>query len=370
MPLSERTRLQRSTFLVLFAVAAYLFWRTLEPIWVPVFLGLVIAVGVFPLHEKLLRKLGRRHPGLPAALVTAGVMTVLVALVAFVVLVVGHRVIDAANSISQRYAANGTVGVLGDSLVHFLQRFGLQPENLQARVAELARNVATFLGRQVTSIVAGLFTVIFVFVFTAITSYYLLKEGSEGTHWLVQVFPLPDGQVSEIVRDVRDVMRAILLSTGLLSVYQGASAGLGYWIFGVDSPVVWAALTGVASILPAVGTALIWAPVTVVMIATGHIAKGLGLLAWSLFVVVFIADYILRPKLVGTRMKMNDLLVFIAIFGGIEAFGILGIILGPVAVAVLLSLIRIYQLEYRPEGPVRGGDPTRGITKEEPHQHA
>jgi predicted PurR-regulated permease PerM len=147
-----------------------------------------------------------------------------------------------------------------------------------------------------------------------------------------------------------------------MSLYQGVTSGIGYWIFGVDSPVVWAALTGVASILPAVGTAFIWAPVVIVTIATGHLGKGLGILAWSLVVVVFIADYILRPKLVGTKMKMNDLLVFIAIFGGIEAFGILGIVLGPIAVAVLLSLIRIYEREYRPEGPVDTPDPTRAVS--------
>jgi predicted PurR-regulated permease PerM len=348
----QRTLLQRSTFLVVFALAAYLFWLTLEPIWVPVFLGLVIAVGVFPLHERLLRKFGREHPGLPAALVTGVVMVVILAVVAFVVLVVGHRVIEAANSISQRYAASGTVGVLGDNLVRLLGRLGLQPESLQARVAELARNVATVLGRQLTSIVAGIFTVIFVFIFTAITSYYLLKEGSEGTSWLVQVLPLPDGQVEQIVRDVRDVTRAMLFSTGIMALYQGVTAGIGYWIFGVDSPLLWAALTGVASIIPAVGTALIWGPISVVMMATGHVGRGLGVLAWTLLVVVFLADYVLRPKLLGTRVKMNDLLVFIAIFGGIEAFGILGVVLGPVAVAVLLSLIRIYQLEYRPEGPL------------------
>ncbi|HET9754061.1 MAG TPA: AI-2E family transporter, partial [Myxococcales bacterium] len=90
----------------------------------------------------------------------------------------------------------------------------------------------------------------------------------------------------------------------------------------------------------------------------GHVGKGLGVLLWSSLVVVVVADYILRPKLVGTRIRMNDLLVFIAIFGGIEAFGILGVVLGPIAVAVLLSLLRIYQRDYRPEGPVRAPDPT------------
>jgi predicted PurR-regulated permease PerM len=164
--------------------------------------------------------------------------------------------------------------------------------------------------------------------------------------------PLPDGQVAEIVRDVRDVTRAMLFSTAVMSAYQGVTAGIGYWIFGVDSPLVWASLTGIASILPAIGTALVWVPVGIVTLIIGHPAQGIGILLWGGLVVVFVADYILRPKLVGTRIKMSDLLVFIAIFGGIEAFGILGVILGPIAVAVLLALLRIYQRDYRPEGPV------------------
>src|SRR5439155_26469879 len=94
-------------------------------------------------------------------------------------------------------------------------------------------------------------------------------------------------------------------------------------------------------------------------IIIGHPAQGIGILLWGGLVVVFVADYILRPKLVGTRIRMSDLLVFIAIFGGIEAFGILGVVLGPIAVAVLLSLLRIYQRDYRPEGPVHVHDPTQ-----------
>jgi predicted PurR-regulated permease PerM len=224
------------------------------------------------------------------------------------------------------------------------------------------------MGKGATTILAGLFSAIFIFIFTAITSYYLLREGSDGTEWLVEMVPLPNGQVSQIVRDVRDVTRAMLFSTGVMSLYQAVTAGIGYWIFGVDSPLVWASLTGIASILPAVGTALVWAPVGIVMIAMGHVGKGIGVLLWSSVVVVVVADYILRPKLVGTRIRMNDLLVFIAIFGGIEAFGILGVVLGPIAVAVLLSLLRIYQRDYRPEGPVQAPDPT--APSAEPPQNA
>jgi predicted PurR-regulated permease PerM len=354
----ERTRLHRTTFLVIFALAAYLFWRTLEPIWVPVFLGLVIAVGIYPLHERLLRKLGGKHPGLPAALATALAMIAALGVMAFLVLVVGHRVVGLAQDVAKRYQDRGATGVLGNDIVGILSRLGVQPDDLQARIVEGAQSVATFLGKGLTSVLTGLFSAFFIFIFTAITSYYLLREGSDAASWLVEVVPLPNWEVALIVRDVRDVTRAMLFSTAVMTIYQGVTAGIGYWIFGVDSPLVWAALTGIASIMPAVGTAIIWAPVTVFLMVTGHVGQGLAVLAWSLVFVVFVADYILRPKLVGTRIKMNDLLVFIAIFGGIEAYGVLGIVLGPVTVAVFLALIRIYQREYRPEGPVRAHDIT------------
>jgi len=354
----ERTRLQRATFLVLFALAAYAFWRTIEPIWVPVFLGLVIAIGVHPLHEKLLRRF-RKHPGLPAAALTAVVMLLGLALVTFLVFVVGHRVVQLVSGFATSYEKKGAAGLLGNDLNALLARFGIKPEDVNQRIVEGARDFAAYLGKGATSLVAGLFSAIFIFIFTSITSYYLLLEGRGGAWWLVEMVPLPNGQVAEIVRDVRDVTRAMLFSTGVMSFYQAVTAGIGYWLMGVDSPVVWAALTGVASILPAVGTALVWAPVGIVMLLSGHPAQGVGVLLWSAVVVVFVADYILRPKLVGTRIRMNDLLVFVAIFGGIEAFGILGVILGPIAVAVLLSLLRIYQRDYRPDGPVRLRDPTK-----------
>jgi predicted PurR-regulated permease PerM len=359
MAVIERTRLQRSTFLVLFALAAYAFWRTLEPIWVPVLLGLVIAVGVYPVHEKLLRRFGGKHPGLPAALVTALVMILALALTTFLVFVVGQRLLDFARQFAANYEKKGAAGMLGHDLTALLQRLGIPPEEINRRIGETARDLAAFLGKGATSIVTGVFAAVFIFIFTAITSYYLLREGSGGTSWLVEMVPLPNGQVAEIVRDVRDVTRAMLFSTAVMSAYQGVTAGIGYWIFGVDSPLVWASLTAIASILPAVGTGLVWVPVGIVTIIIGHPAQGIGILLWGGLVVVFVADYILRPKLVGTRIRMTDLLVFIAIFGGIEAFGILGIILGPIAVAVLLSLLRIYQRDYRPEGPLDVPDPTQ-----------
>jgi predicted PurR-regulated permease PerM len=351
-----RNRLERSTFLVLFALAAYGVWRTLEPVWVPVLLGMVLAVGVYPLQERILRRTGGTHAGWLAALLTAAVMALLLSVIAFLLLVVGGRAVNLAHDIAARYQAQGEKGLLGEELSAFLARVGVQPATLGARLAGAARDLAAWAGGAATRILAGFFSALFTVLFTAVTSFYLLREGADSTTWLVEMLPLSDGQVRQIVRDVRDVTRAILLSTGLMTLYQSVASGVGYWIFGVDSPLVWASLTGVASILPAVGTALVWVPICIVLAFTGHAGKAAGLLCWSAVLVVFVADYILRPKVVGTRIKMSDLLVFIAIFGGIEAFGVMGLVLGPIAVAVLLSLLRIYQRDYRPEGPAHTPD--------------
>ena len=310
----EPRKLQNSTFLVLFIASAYFFWRTLEPIWLPVFLGVLIAVSVNPLHQKLRRK-WRRHDGLSAAFLTAAVLLLATAVLAFLFIVVGSRVVDFAKEASKRYQTHGAAGLFPHSAIALLARLGIAPATLREHVAQGADAVAGSVGKLVTALLAGTFSGMFVAIFTALTSYYLLVEGEHATQWFVDVTPLPDSQVWELVRNFRDVTRAMLLGTGVTAFYQGGTALIGYLIFGVPDAIVWAALTGVASLLPGIGTLLVWVPIAGYLIATGSIAKGVGLLAWGTVVIVLAADYGLRPWLVKAKLRMNDLLVFIAIFG-------------------------------------------------------
>src|SRR5205085_1772314 len=113
------------------------------------------------------------HPGLPAAVVTTVVMILALAVTSFIVLVVGQRVIEVANDIARRYADKGAGGFLGSQVMGFLGRFGINPDSMQTRIAASARDVANVLGKQATSIVAGLVSAVFIFIFTALTSYYL-----------------------------------------------------------------------------------------------------------------------------------------------------------------------------------------------------
>jgi predicted PurR-regulated permease PerM len=347
MATTEPRKLQNWTFLVLFLASAYFCWRTLEPIWLPVFLGLIIAISVNPLHQRLCKK-WRKHHGFSAALLTAAVLVLTVAVLSFLVTIVGARLVEFAREAGKRYQTKGAAGLFPPGVLPLLDRLGIDPSTVREHVANAADTVAGSVGKFLTALLAGTFSGLFILIFTALTSYYLLVEGEKATRWFVDVTPLPDSQVWELVRNFRDVTRAMLLGTGVTAFYQGGVAFIGYVLFGVPDAVVWAALTGIASLLPGVGTLLVWVPVGIYLLASGSVAMGIGLLVWGTVAIVLVADYVLRPWLVKAKLRMNELLVFIAIFGGIEAFGVIGLILGPICIALFVSILRIYQREYRP----------------------
>ena len=343
----DRAQRQRWTFLVLFVSAGWLFWKTAEPLWVPIFLGLLAAVGAHPLHKRFITHSPARAT-LSAAGLTAGILLGALAIFGFVLAVVSTQLLQTARTVRDQYQHGGAAEVLGPALTGLLVRIGLAPEDLGRHFSQgfeaMAGNVARATGTVVAFSLGGLVMVIF----AALTSYYLLREGAEITAWIVDVLPLPDGQVWELVKNFRDVTQAMLLGTGVTALYQAGVSFIGYAVLGIPHAPLWATLTGVASLLPGIGTALIWAPVSIWLLLNGAVVRGPLMLVFGMVLIVGVADYVLRPRLLGSKVRMNELLVFIAIFGGIEAFGLLGLILGPIVTALFVSLVRIYQREYRP----------------------
>jgi predicted PurR-regulated permease PerM len=348
MPLLERGSLQHWTFLALFGLSVYLFWLLVQPLWVPLFLGMLIAMGAHPLHQRLVRHFPGRQT-LSAAVLTGLVLFVALALGGFLTVVGLRQLIDLARDVSSHYRHGGSAEVLGERLQGLLTSLGQDPEKIRQELVSTTDDIAGNLAQTVSRLIAASLSGMIVIVLTAITGYYLLREGARQTEWLVRALPLPDEQVRELARNFRDVTKAMLLGTGVTSLYEATTAFLGYWIAGVPGPLVWGALTGVASVIPAVGTALILVPIAIWLMANGHLAAGVGVVIWGLVGMGGVANYVLRPKLLGSRMRMNDLLVFIALFGGVAAFGLLGVILGPIITALLVSLVHIYQRDYRPK---------------------
>jgi predicted PurR-regulated permease PerM len=132
----------------------------------------------------------------------------------------------------------------------------------------------------------------------------------------------------------------------VVAAVQGALTGLALWVFGVPSPVLWGVVASFFALLPLVGTAVVWVPASIYLIATGSWIKGLILAAWGAFVVGTI-DNVLRPYLISGRVQMHTLLIFFAVFGGVKVFGFLGLFIGPVVLAVTITLLSMLRDESR-----------------------
>jgi predicted PurR-regulated permease PerM len=240
-------------------------------------------------------------------------------------------------------------------VVALLHRFGEDPDHLLATLRTRAASASSYLSTVLSSLLAVTSNGLLTLTLMAITSYYLLVEGKALTAFFFRLLPLPPDEARALMHEFREACVAILLGIFVIALYQAVASGIGFYLFDVPRPLVAGAITGVVSLVPAVGTALTFVPIVILLIATGHLGAALGLLVWWLVLVVFLADYVLRPKVMEGRMRMHSLLVLISLFGGLEAFGLVGLALGPLFCALFVALLRIYERDYKPPPDVSSG---------------
>jgi len=349
--LHQPSRSEKGTFAFLFGAAAFFFLWTVSPVWVPLFLGILLSVVAMPLHRRLVRRLPR-HPRVVAAAITALTLTIGAALVSFVAFVVVRELV--------RALSGGSLGDYVDASLRWLHsrrgvallaRIGETPDHLLETLRSRAASASSYLSTVLSSLLKVTSNGLLTLILTAITSYYLLLEGPALTSFLLRLLPLPPDETRALIHEFREACVAILLGIVVIAIYQGVTAGIGFYLFGVPKPLVAGAVTGVVSLIPAVGTGLTALPLAILLLATGHVGQAIGLLVWWLFIVVILADYVLRPRVMEGRMRLHSLLVLISLFGGLEAFGAVGLALGPLFCALFVALLRIYERDYKPRPP-------------------
>jgi len=186
--------------------------------------------------------------------------------------------------------------------------------------------------------------------------YFLLLDGHRVVRWVTAVSPLRQAQTHELLEEFRKVAVATLLGTVVAAVFQGVAAGVGYALFGVPHAVFFGLLTALASFVPVVGTLMVWVPAALLLGATGHVGAAVGLVAWCLAAVVG-AEHVGRPLLLGGSAQIHTGLVFLALLGGIEMFGLIGVLAGPLVIAFFLALARMSERELARKDATPSGPP-------------
>jgi len=345
-PTDNPTRFEKRTFGVLLAIAGIFFLWTVSPIWVPIFLGVMLAVVASPLQRRLERRY-RRHPRLLAAAISFVTVALGLGLVVFMGYFVVRELLHYLTDVAPTHAAAADRWLHGPHMTHLLKRVGQTPDSIMKQTQGYGHAAVTHLSDVIGGLLSATSHLVLIVIFTTITSYYLLLEGPALARFLVRIVPLPQPETRALMHEFHEVAVGTLLGIGVIALVQGTLAGIGFWIFGLGKPLVWGALCAVASLLPAIGTGIVCVPAGIVWAVSGHIGQGIGLLVYWGIIITSIPDYWLRPRLMKGHMRLHELLVLIAVFGGIEAFGAIGILVGPMFVAMFVALLRIYERKYR-----------------------
>ncbi|HJR52018.1 MAG TPA: AI-2E family transporter, partial [Gemmatimonadales bacterium] len=169
--------------------------------------------------------------------------------------------------------------------------------------------------------------------------FFFLRDGGQMVTGAVRLIPVTPERRDQLVETVAAVTRAVVFGSLLTALAQGVLVGLGFALVGLPSPVVFGAVAAVASLIPFVGTALVWVPAAIVLLTQGRWIAALFLAAWSV-AVVSSADNVVRPFFISGRAQISTLPVFLGLLGGLGAFGPIGLVVGPVLMAVALALLR------------------------------
>lgn len=329
---------QERALRVLAVVAlAALVWIA-HAVGVGLFLGVLSAFAVEPLYARL--RAARSSPrvaALACVLATVSVVTATCATFAFMFVTRG---VALARSLPQTLASGGAMRQLAerslsslhvDSAAAFVH-LEAQAETLESRAGTLAADIAG-------ATLSGVLTMFFM----ALAMYYVLRYWKDIVVRAELGLPLDPRHTRALFGQFRKVGGAVLRGTVVTGAIQGVLAGIGYWICGVSNFVFLGALTAAASVVPGIGTALVWLCAGLYLVATHHVAAGVIELVYGAVVVGIITDYVIRPRLVGTTSGVPAVLTFVSLFGGVEVFGIVGLIVGPVIVTLCVAVLTTYE---------------------------
>jgi predicted PurR-regulated permease PerM len=188
--------------------------------------------------------------------------------------------------------------------------------------------------------------------------YYLFRDGERIMRALPEMLPLERSQSEAIFARTRDVISASLYGVLVIAIIQGALGGLAFWALDLPSAIVWAVVMTFLSMIPMAGSFLVWVPAAIYLGITGHWGKALILVAWGTLVIGTV-DNFLRPKLVGERTRLHELFIFFSVLGGLKVFGVLGIVLGPVVLAITLALLDVFRHAERSKATTLKSDDVR-----------
>lgn len=319
-------------FSILVATLVLLFF-VFRPFLYPLLFAAALAIVLEPLERRVLKIFRNRKS------VSAFVTTVLAFLIILVPLgFFGAQVFSQGQDLYAVLAKDGTnkaVYLVESALESVFPAWSF---DLSSYVGQFSEWVVRSIGplfSGVTQVLTGIFI-------SFLALFFFLKDGDKFKEAIYAYSPLEDRYDRQIVQTLSQTTRSVVKGTLVVSILQGIVAGIGFWIFGIPSFALWALVTIIAALIPLVGTMLVVVPATLYLAIVGEPVFAIGMFLWGAIFVSQI-DNVLRPMLVEREVKIHPFLIFLSVLGGLQFFGPIGFLLGPVVLSLLFALFNIYE---------------------------
>jgi predicted PurR-regulated permease PerM len=323
-------------FVALLSIAIFLAWLILAPYVSALVLAGTLAFLFRPLYQKLLRVFRNKS-------ITALSIVIIVTLIIFLPL--GFLVVRIFGEATALYASLASRGGFdfGTALTNFLHTHfrTFDIPDITLNFNDYVRQGLTWLIQNLGSFFSGVTQIFFTAFLSLLGLFYCLKDGDRLKKWIFETIPLAPKYTEGIVREIESVGSSVIKGTLMVAVIQGVVMGVGFLLFKIPSPTFWGAVVAPASIIPIVGTWLVAAPAIAYLFLTGQTALGIGLLVWSLILINLVYN-VLSPQLMHRGVDIHPYLILLSVLGGIGFFGPIGFLMGPLVMALLFSLLRMY----------------------------
>jgi len=340
-------------FIGIFLFLIYLFFRILEPFVLSLFWASILALILYPIHERLTRLLKNR-PGISSFIMTMLSTFLIIIPLVVVVATLAVEMFDIYGGLRDklelaqlRSFVERLKGFIPVTLLAELEkRFDIGDIRLEQVVLRGIGTVSKYLFDQVQEAAKNLTSLIISFFIMILALFFFFRDGRALYQEIKYLIPMTDDQKNSIFSRFYNILNAVVLGVLATAAVQGLITGLLFWILGISFAVLGGVLTFLFSLLPIGGSVFVWLPVGIYLLITGEIARGVVLLVVG-GVIVSSVDNFLKPWIIGGKVKLSTLFLLLSILGSVKAFGFTGIILGPVLLVIFMSFVEIYKAEYR-----------------------
>lgn len=334
------------TLLIVLGFALYVCWLMLQPFLNVLLWAVVLTIVFYPMHQRIRARL--RGASSSAATSTLLVVVLILLPVSFITIAVVRELSGAASQLESapRFLSESSPAMRW--VFAKLHQYG-HIDRAAARefIAGRLQAWGALLASSTLVVVGGVVGAVVQMGLVVFTMFYLFRDGERLRHAVDRILPLEQVQTHEITMRTRDVIAATLYGVLVIAAIQGTLGTFIFWALELPSPLLWGVVMFFLSMIPFAGSFLVWAPAALYLALTGAFVKAAILVGWGVLVIGTI-DNFLSPRLVGKRARLHELLIFFAVLGGLQVFGVLGLVLGPVVVAITLALIEMVREAYRP----------------------